>query len=210
VQNSSGKAASIDDMHNASQKPEGLRARKRRETLNRIAQVGLGLFLADGYEATTLEAVAAAAGISRRTFFHYFKSKEEILLAVQSGLGSVIAAALREEGPDQAPIDATYNAFLKVAAHFQSDEMIAIDRLMRVTPMLLARKQTVYVEHEQAVFEALCQKWPQPSRRAALRMVAMLSVGAMRLALDAWGADGGKRPLKKYVRDAFATLRAEV
>jgi hypothetical protein len=44
---------------------------------------GLKLFVANGYEATTLEAVAAAAGISRRTFFHYFKSKEELLLAWQ-------------------------------------------------------------------------------------------------------------------------------
>jgi aspartate aminotransferase-like enzyme len=47
--------------------PEGLRERKQRETRQRIAAVALRLFLADGYDSTTLEAIAAAAGISRRT-----------------------------------------------------------------------------------------------------------------------------------------------
>ena len=51
-----------------------------RKTLERIAETGLKLFSRNGYEATTLDAIAEAAGISRRTFFYYFKSKEEILL----------------------------------------------------------------------------------------------------------------------------------
>ena len=65
---------------------EGLRERKRRETLQRIAEAGLKLFVTNGYDATTLETIAEAAGISRRTFFYYFKSKEDILLAWQGGL----------------------------------------------------------------------------------------------------------------------------
>jgi AcrR family transcriptional regulator len=59
-----------------STKNEGLRERKKRETLQRIAETGLKLFIAQGYEGTTLEAIAEAAGISRRTFFYYFKSKK--------------------------------------------------------------------------------------------------------------------------------------
>ena len=45
--------------------PEGLRERKRRETSRRIAETGLKLFLKNGYENTTLDEIAAAAGISR-------------------------------------------------------------------------------------------------------------------------------------------------
>ena len=60
-------------------KKEGLRERKRRETLQRIAEVGLKLFSEHGYEATTLEAIAEAAGIPPRTFFYYFKTKDEVL-----------------------------------------------------------------------------------------------------------------------------------
>jgi AcrR family transcriptional regulator len=79
----------------------GLRERKRQETLERITAAGLKLFAAQGYEATTLDAIAAEAGISRRTFFHYFKSKDDILISMQSGLGKQLAAELarRKPGP---------------------------------------------------------------------------------------------------------------
>ena len=65
----------------------GLREEKRQQTLKRITQTALGLFARHGYEATTLDMIAADAGISRRTFFHYFKSKDDILLSQQAGLG---------------------------------------------------------------------------------------------------------------------------
>ena len=57
-------------MESSPPKEKGLRERKRRETLHRIAEQGLKLFLSNGYEATTLDAIAKAAGISRRTFFY--------------------------------------------------------------------------------------------------------------------------------------------
>ena len=78
-------------------KKEGLRERRRRETLRRIADTGLRLFLRNGYEATTLDAIAEEAGISRRTFFYYFKSKEEIILVWQSGFAEAIRRVVLEQ-----------------------------------------------------------------------------------------------------------------
>jgi transcriptional regulator GlxA family with amidase domain len=60
---------------------EGLREKKRRETKLRIAESALNLFIVNGFEATTLDEIAKEAAISRRTFFSYFKSKDEIMLA---------------------------------------------------------------------------------------------------------------------------------
>src|SRR5262249_45619952 len=136
---------------------EGLRERKRRETLQRIAETGLKLFVANGYEATTLDAIAEAAGVSRRTIFYYFKSKEEILLAYQNGVGDMIRNVVLQEPTDQAPIDAVYNALLKMASQYNSDQLIAIDKLLRSTEQLRASKQAKYVLQEQALFEALCE-----------------------------------------------------
>src|ERR1700732_3531567 len=91
-------------MKSAPAKKNGLRARKRRETRQRIAKTGLKLFVRKGYDATTLEAIAAAAGISARTFFYYFKTKDEVLQFWQ-GSGCCGAArpadpgALEEAGP---------------------------------------------------------------------------------------------------------------
>src|ERR1700676_83130 len=102
-------------MDSASPKKEGRRERKRLETLRRIAETGLKLFIANGYEATTLEAIAEAAGISRRTFFYYFKSKEEILLAWQGGgFEEAICPAMLGESPNQPPLAAARNCLLKL------------------------------------------------------------------------------------------------
>jgi AcrR family transcriptional regulator len=197
-------------MDNVPPESEGLRERKRRETLQRIAKTALKQFIVNGYDATTLDDIAEAAGISRRTFFYYFKSKEDILLAWQSGVADAIRGAVLAESPDQAPLDAVRNALLALTSRQQSDEAIVIDRLLRSTEALRASKQAKYVQQERALFEALCELWPQPKRRDALRLVAMVSIGAMRLALETWSEEGGKRPLAKYLRDAFANLKAEI
>ncbi|MFK4505415.1 TetR family transcriptional regulator [Bradyrhizobium daqingense] len=197
----------------ASPKMEGLREQKRRETLRRIADTGLRLFLRNGYEATTLDAIAEAAGISRRTFFYYFKSKEDIILAWQGGFAEMIRRAILEQSTMQTPLDAVKNALIKLTASYENAEarkqMMAIDRFIRANETLQARKATKYAQQEQAVFDALCAMWPQPKRRPALRIVAMMSAGAFRLAIDNWSQDEGKRPFAAYLRDCFANIKAE-
>jgi len=189
---------------------EGLRERKRRETLQRIAETGLMLFLANGYERTTLDAIAAEAGISRRTFFSYFKSKEDILLAWQSGTWDALRADLRKESPDRAPLDAVCNLMVIHVSRFESEQLIAIDRLMRSSEALRTLKQAGYGAQEQALFATLCEVWRQPERRSALRLVAMVSIGAMRLALDAWSSQTGNRPAATFLEETFKNLKAEI
>jgi AcrR family transcriptional regulator len=191
-------------------KKEGLRERKRRQTRQRIVEAGLKLFLANGFDATTLDAIAEAADISRRTFFYYFKSKEDIVLAYQSGSFERLRDTIVGESPDRPPLDVVRNALLKLTSTYSAEEMIPIDRLMISTESLRARKQASYVAQEQVLFAALCELWPQPKRRVGLRIVAMVSIGAVRLSIEAWRQDGSKRPLKEYLQDAFANLKAEI
>jgi AcrR family transcriptional regulator len=187
-------------MDSASPKKEGRRERKRLETLRRIAETGLKLFIAHGYEGTTLEAIAEAAGISRRTFFYYFKSKEEVLLAWQgSGFVETLRPAMLEESPHQAPLDAVRHCLLKLISRYETKESIIVDRLLRSTEALRARKQAIFIEMEEALFAAMLQLWPQPQRRTTLRMVAMVSMGAMRLAVEDWRHAGAKRSLAEYL-----------
>lgn len=189
---------------------EGLRERKRRDTLQRIAQTGLELFLAKGYEETTLDDIAAAAGISRRTFFHYFKSKDEILLAWQGGLAESLQAAVMDAAADQPPFDALCGALLKLAVLFDTETTIGIARLLRSTDALRAANQAKFLHLEQAAFEAMCRRWPQRTRREGLRMVAMMALGAFRIAIDEWTEAGGKEPFTRRIEKAFASLRAEL
>lgn len=189
---------------------EGLRERKRRETAKRIKEAGIRLFIEKGYAATTLDDIAAAADISRRTFFYYYKSKDDILLTMQNGTGDIFAAALRDEPPDKRPLEAARDAAIKVSAPIPTDELLVLDRLMRSSEAVQARKAVAYVQHEQTVFAVLREKWPEPEREVALRWVAMLSIGAIRLSLDAFNRENGKRPLVELVREAFDALEGEL
>jgi AcrR family transcriptional regulator len=197
-------------MHDAMTKTEGLRARNRRETLHRIADVAMELFVTNGYEATTLDEIAAVAGISRRTFFHYFESKEAILLAHQGGYADALKAAVLRHSSAAAPIDVVRDALTELSGRFGSARTIAIARVMRECEALRARRPHSYLGREQVLFEALCELWPAKQRREQLRLVAMAAMGVVRLAVEAWLEQGGRRPLSKYIQDGFAGLKAEI
>ncbi len=87
-------------------KESGVREQKRRETLRRITDVGICLFIEKGIDGTTIDEIAEAAGISRRTFFHYFGSKDDILLSLQSGMSEMIAGEIRTAPLESSPYDA--------------------------------------------------------------------------------------------------------
>jgi AcrR family transcriptional regulator len=197
-------------MSDSPERSEGLRERKRRETRKRLAETGLRLFLERGYEETTLDAIAEAAGVSRRTFFHYFDHKEGILLTWQSGLGEAMQAAILGQRPDQPPVDVVLDAALQVAAQHQDADLIRIERLMKSAETLRARKAAKFSEHERAIFDALRALWPAPERREGLRLVAMVAAGALRVAFERWAERDGAEPLVDHMRRAFAELKAEI
>jgi AcrR family transcriptional regulator len=194
----------------APENEDGLRARKRRATRRRLAETGLKLFLQQGYEATTLDQIAEAAGVSRRTVFHYFDQKEDILLAWKAGFADAMRMAILAQRPGKRPLDLTLDAFLQLASQFEADDHIRIERLLASTERLDASKHAKYAEQEQAVFEALTELSPAPERRERLRLVAMVAVGALRVAFERWLERGGVEPLADHLRRAFGELRAEI
>lgn len=189
---------------------EGLRERKRRETRLRIAQTGLKLFLENGYDATTLDTIAKEAGISRRTFFSYFKSKDDLILAWQAASWDKMLAELLTVSPQQAPLEAVRKMLVTMASGYESEQMKAIDRVMLASETLSSRKPAAYAMQEEALYKTLCQVWRQPERRPALRIVAMVSIGAMRLAIEAWRNQGGQASPASIMEEIFATLKAEI
>jgi AcrR family transcriptional regulator len=187
--------------------PIGRREEKRRETLERIAKAGLKLFIEHGYEATTLDAIAEASGISRRTFFYYLKSKEDVLLAHESGgIPQALRPTLLKQSSNQSPLEATRKTFLILASRYQTKESILADRILRSTEALRLRKEALHVQMEEVLAEALYELWPDPSERPALRLAAMMAMGTLRFAKDNWRQANAIRPLTHYIDEAFELL----
>src|SRR6185369_972906 len=74
--------------------PVALRERTRRLMRAELMDIAMALFAQQGYEATTIDELAQAAGMSKRTFFRYFGSKEDLVLGNQESIGGELAAAL--------------------------------------------------------------------------------------------------------------------
>jgi AcrR family transcriptional regulator len=187
--------------------PNDLRERKRQLTLDRIAEIGLKLFMEHGYEATTLDAIAAASGISRRTFFHYLKSKEDVLLEHESGkFLHVLRPTFLKQSPKQSPIDAARKTFLALASTYQTKESVIADRILRSIETLRLRKEALLVQMEQVLAEAMYELWPDETRRPALRLAAIMAMGTLRFAKDNWRQEDAARPLTHYIDEAFDLL----
>ncbi|KKB10049.1 TetR/AcrR family transcriptional regulator [Devosia chinhatensis] len=184
----------------------GIREAKRQETARRITQSAMALFAEQGFEATTLDAIAAAAGISRRSFFHYFRSKDDILLSQQAGLGEQLVSALSDQPDGASPLDTLFAAMRGIAASYSLEQMRAIDAMMMSIESVQARKQANYIRDEKIVLEALRSRWPMEDDMQ-LRLAALFAIGVTRLSLDAWRSDGGTRPIVDYADMAFLALR---
>lgn len=86
---------------------EQVRESKKRATRQRISDVATALFFARGFDAVTVDEIAAAAQVSKMTIFNYFARKEELILDREDDLKLLpFRRALNERPPEQGPVDA--------------------------------------------------------------------------------------------------------
>lgn len=189
-------------------RPPGLRERKRQQTLQRITDAAMRLFAQRGYDETTLEAVAEAAEISQRGFFHYFASKEDILASWQAGMPGLLEASIMAQPEGMAPLQMLRQAVSHMPNAFDPQLALAINRIIRGSEQLRASNNAKMVRLEQVAFEALCVRFGDGHDRASLRMIAMVAVGAVRIALDGWGDDDGGIPVGDHIDRTFDALTA--
>jgi AcrR family transcriptional regulator len=186
----------------------GLRARKREATRERLSRTAMALFLQHGFEATTVDDIAAAADVSRRSFFHYFASKEDVVFAWQEDSVAALVAAIAARPAGESMLEAAENAIIEIARKLDAREAIAIARLKSDNPALQARDEVKYQKLERAMAEALGKRAGQGRDRLRARLVAMIATGVMRIGADLWAAEGGREKPEALAKRTFAAIRA--
>jgi AcrR family transcriptional regulator len=186
----------------------GLRERKRQQTRERLTRVAMALFLERGFEATTLDDIAAAADISRRSFFHYFGSKEDVVFAWQEDSTAALIAAVAARPAHESMLAAAENAISAMVRQLKPGEAIAMACLKRDNPALQARDQVKYEKLERALAEALSKRAGHKTEKLQARLVAMIATGAMRIGGELWAAEGAREKPEALVKRTFAAIRA--
>src|SRR6202453_4206374 len=106
---------------------EGLRERKRRLTRQTISDVATMMFATRGFDNVTVSEVAARVGVSEKTIYNYFPTKESMVLDAADDALAEMARALRERRPDESLTDAVLRALKSDMRRFDevSDDIVA-------------------------------------------------------------------------------------
>lgn len=169
-----------------------LRERTRRAVRAEIADAAMELFLDAGFEATTVEEIAHAAGVSRRSYFRYFASKEDALAAGLVSIGQAIVDALTKRPVDEPAWQALRRAFDVLLERADTDPNAAsLGRLMLERPSVQRGKEAAWQEE---IAHALEPRLAGNSDDSQLRAEALAAaaISCLHTAQTYWlGADDG-------------------
>jgi AcrR family transcriptional regulator len=184
------------------------RQRKKNATRDRIRASALRLFAEQGYEATTVEQIAVAAGVSHMTFFRYFPAKEDVAL---SDSHDPLIAGLLEQTPAEWPLAERIRAALLQGLgqlhDADRDTLLAQNRLIVSTPALRERLWASQMDAQQLILGALGAGQagnPQPSFQDRVTVAACLAAAAT--AILAWVENDGTPALPSLIDQAFDTI----
>jgi AcrR family transcriptional regulator len=185
--------------------------RKKRATRQDLRDAAVRLVAARGLAAVTAEDIAAAAGVSTRTFFNYFASKEDAVVGWDPDRVAAIGSSVRRQPPTVPAVEALRAAMLDALGTDDQDvrELLRRQRLTSGEPHLVARQVECFGEVERQLTAALAERRgtsASDDHYAALVVAAVLA--ASRLALAAWSADGGRRPLRAVLAEHLDLLAA--
>ncbi|MFF5234800.1 TetR family transcriptional regulator [Dactylosporangium sp. NPDC000521] len=115
--------------------------RKRQLVRDELTEAALRLLAIQGFEETTIDQMAAAAGVSRRTFFRYFQSKEDVIIERLSDLGRRLTATLAARPAPEPPAAALQHTLRTFTDTFREhpEKSRRLTKIMVTTPPLLAR-----------------------------------------------------------------------
>ncbi|MCX4095649.1 TetR/AcrR family transcriptional regulator [Nocardia sp. alder85J] len=194
-----------------SDEPMGLRARTRNAVREELMAAALDVFAAKGYDSATVEEIAATVGLSKRSFFRYFGSKEDVVLGNLEAMGQSLAARLAERPPHENPWRALRETFAIIVEHNDRDPQrtLPLLRMLEEAPALKARhleKQSRWCELLAPAIASRLPAWtdsgPDP-RPVALAGAALACLDS---AQAAWLAQGGTTALSPILNRTMAAV----
>lgn len=193
----------------SSRREVSLAERKRQLVADELTEAALQLLALKGFDAVTVDEIVGAAGVSKRTFFRYFASKEDVVVQFLADMGTGMCAELAARPAGERPSDALRHAVWvplgECADH--SDRALRVVQLILETPALLAR----FLERQAQWRDDLAAEL---ARREGLdataelypRLAAGMALNAFDAVLHRWSGSDGTADPAALTDEAFTVI----
>jgi AcrR family transcriptional regulator len=189
----------------------GLRERKKRQTRAALIGSALRLVAERGLDAVTVEEISADADVSVRTFFNYFRNKEDALTGGGVIAGERLTRVLREAPPEMSVPQAIRRGMLVEAEAIERDpaELMLVltitERTPALRPHLVVAEDPILQSLTAAVGERLGL---DPAEHGYPGLVSAVSIAAFRQTVFHWHANDCAQPLTELLDEALGELAA--
>ncbi|MEU4266374.1 TetR family transcriptional regulator [Streptomyces sp. NPDC026092] len=194
----------------------GTRAAAQRLKMRReLAAAAMELFATKGYEATTVDEIAAAAGVARRTFFRHFRSKEEAIFPDHDDTLVRAEAVLNAAPPHEHPLDTVCRGIKEVMKMYAGSPAVSVERyrLTREVPTLREREIASVARYERLFTRYLLGHFDERDHHDGnddpllAEVAASAVVTAHNHVLRRWLRAGGQGDVEAQLDHAFAIVR---
>lgn len=182
-------------------------ARWEPDARGRLQKAAIELFHERGYAATTVQDIAARAGLTERTFFRYFADKREVLFAGSEVLEETIRASIAEAAPKAGALESVEAALVATSDIFEPRRASAKQRnvVIMADAELRERELMKLTSLARSMAEALEARG---TPALAARVAAETGIAMFRVSFERWLEDADATPYGDHVREAFDELRA--
>lgn len=189
--------------------PRPRRGRPPGTSARALELIALELFTRQGFDDTTVEQIAARAGVSSRTFFRYFESKASVLWHEFDHEVEALRSAFAEVADELSLMDAIRHVVVGVNRYRAEDvpELRARMHLIGSVPALHASAAPHYDAWERTVSDFAARRLAQPADSLHPLSIGRTTLAACRSAFDRW-VTRGDADLTVYLDASLAALAA--
>jgi AcrR family transcriptional regulator len=191
----------------------GLREKKKEQTREQLVIAALRLFTERGYEETSVDDIVDIVNVSKRTFFRYFQSKDDVLVAWVDNFVDKVCVVLESRPRDEKPMLALERAFVIAVELYESQRSltISLERIIALTPAILGQKLVKLARCAEIIGKVLAKRMQVNARRDfAPAILARCAIGILEAAVDRWRAQGNKGSLSGILEECFHRVEIKV
>ena len=184
----------------------GLRELKAARTREQIVDVAIELFVAHGYDDTTMEQIAEKAEVAPSTLYRYFASKDLLILdplLVFTDLGDALTSR-----PAGEPVGQSLAVVLRDSLESAVDDPrhAAIRRIIDETPAPRARLWDIAAETRSSLEQALAERMTLPPNDLRVTMAARIALQVFEIAAERWLSGDHSASRADVLNDILTTL----